>query len=370
VSVLLAGLAAVFDAALLGLVAARLWRSRHRGASLRLRLFAALAVSVLLGALATGLYAVAEDSSSLGFGPRLLSVAPKAFVLGSVLLAVAAAGAALAGRRLARSVERLADAAARIAEGERSACLPTAGDGDARRITHALATLRREVESRPYAAAFLRDAWHDLKTPLAAIRATVELLEDGALEDPEAARRFVGNVARSAAELDRMLGDLVTLARMETSTLARERTTQVSTLITSAIDRVAPLATARGVALERDVAPGLHWDRSLRCDPAALARALGNLLENAVDATPGGRVSVSFAGGARDAITVDVVNEPASVPREMRAALFQRAATAGKQKGTGLGLAIARAAVEAHGGRVSFVELGPPRVRVRVELPR
>jgi signal transduction histidine kinase len=368
--VILTCVAAAFDASLLGLVGTRLWRSRHRGASLRMRLFAALAAAVLLGALATGLYAVAEDGSSLGFGPRLLSVAPKAFVLASVLLAVAAAGAALAGRRLARSVEQLADAASRIAEGERSACLPSAGDGEARQITRALATLRREVESRPYAAAFLRDAWHDLKTPLAAIRASLELLEDGVPDDPEAARRFVGNVARSAAELDRMLGDLVTLARMETTTLAGERTTPVSALITSAIDRVAPLANARGVALERDVAPGLHWDRSVRCDPAALARALGNLLENAVDATPGGRVCVSFAGDARDAITVDVVNEPASVPSEMRDALFHRAATSGKARGSGLGLAIARAAVEAHGGNVSFVEMGPPRVRVRVELPR
>jgi signal transduction histidine kinase len=335
-----------------------------------MRLFAALAGSVLLGALATGLYAVAVDGSSLGLVARLLSVAPKAFVLASGLLAVAAAGAALAGHHLARPVERVADAAVRIAEGERTGCLPLATDRDARRITRALASLRREVESRPYAAAFLRDAWHDLKTPLAAIRASVELLEDGALDDPHAARRFVRNVARSAAELDRMLGDLVTLARMETSALSRERATPVSALITSAIDRVAPLASARGVALEREVAAGVHWDRSLRCDPAALARALGNLLENAVDATPGGRVSVSFDGGRRDAITVDVVNEPASIPREVRAALFQRAATAGKPKGTGLGLAIARAAVEAHGGRVSFVEMGPPRVRVRVELPR
>jgi signal transduction histidine kinase len=297
-------------------------------------------------------------------------VAPKAFALASVLLAVAAAGAALTGRRLARSVERLADAASRIAAGERTACLPSASDRDARRITRALATLRREVESRPYAAAFLRDAWHDLKTPLAASRASVELLEDGALEDPVAARRFVANVARSASELDRLLGDLVTLARMETASLAGERTTQVSALIGRAVDRVAPLASARGVALEADAAHGPLGERSVRCDPAALARAFGNLLENAVDATPGGRVSVSLDGAARHAVVVDVVNEPASVPREMRAALFQVAATSGKRKGSGLGLAIARAAVEAHGGRVHFVEMGPPRVRVRVELPR
>jgi signal transduction histidine kinase len=226
------------------------------------------------------------------------------------------------------------------------------------------------VDDRPYAAAFLRDAWHDLKTPLSAIRASVELLEDGALEDPLAARRFVSSIARSSAELDRMLGDLVTLARMETATLAVERTTSVGSLIAEAVDRVAPLATARGVALQTDLGTGRPAERSVRCDPAAIARALRNLLENAVDASPGGRVSVSFEGAAPGPLRVDVVNEPARVPREARESLFQRGRPGGKPGSTGLGLAIARAAVEAHGGRVRFLEMGPPRVRVRVELPR
>ncbi|MGH7296443.1 MAG: hypothetical protein ACRELB_16005, partial [Polyangiaceae bacterium] len=164
-------LAALLDVALGAIVGSQLWRSRHRGASLRLRLFAALAAAVLLGALATGLYAVAVDRATIGFVPRLGSLAPKAFVLASLLLMVAAGGASLAGRRLARSVEQLADAASRIAEGQRATLVPVARDDDGRRIARALSTLRREVESRPYAAAFLRDAWHDLKTPLAAIQA-------------------------------------------------------------------------------------------------------------------------------------------------------------------------------------------------------
>jgi signal transduction histidine kinase len=364
-------LAALIDVVLAALVTGRLWRARHRGASLCMRLFAALAAAVLLGALVTGLYAVLVDPSSLGFAARLLSVAPKAFVLGSMLLAVAAGGAALAGRRLARPVEELADAAGRIADGDRNAILPRAPDRDGRRIARALHTLRREVDDRPYAAAFLRDAWHDLKTPLAAIRASVEVLEDGALDDREAARRFVGNIARSSAELDRMLCDLVTLARLETAVLGTERQTRLGALVASAVERVAPLATARGVVLEADLgAREMAGDGLVRCDATALGRALGNLLENAVDATPRGRVSVSFDAAPRGPIWVDVVNEPASVPREIRSSLFQRATTAGKAKGSGLGLAIARAAVEAHGGRVHFVEMGPPRVRVRVELPR
>lgn len=361
-------LAAALDAALLALVGSRLWRSRHRGASLRMRLFAALAAAVLLGALAAGLYAVLVDTSSIGFVPRLLSVAPKAFVLASALLAVAAAGAAVVGRRLARSVEQLAEAASRIAEGERAVCLPSAPDADARRIARALSTLRREVAGRPYAAAFLRDAWHDLKTPLAAIRASVELLEDGALDDPPAARRFLGNVARAAADLDTMLADLVTLARLETGGLA-ERPTAFASVVTGALDRVAPLAAARAVTVAADLGTGGSPQR-LRCDAAALTRAISNLLENAVQASPGGRVQVSLAQATEGAVSLDLVNEPASVPPSVRSALFERCVTARPHSGSGLGLAIARAAIEAHGGRVRFVEMGPPRVRVRVELPR
>jgi signal transduction histidine kinase len=342
--------------------------------STRVHLFAALAASVLLGALATGLYAVALDARTIGFVPRLASVAPKAFVLASGLLLVAAGGAALAGRRLARPAEELAEAAGRIAEGLPWTPMPRTRNGEAVRIARALVSLRSEVASRPYAAAFLRDAWHDLKTPLAAIRATLEVLEDGAVDDPVAARRFLSNLSRAADDLDRKLGDLVTLARLETASVD-ERTASLADVIGQAIEQVAPLAAARGVAL-REV--GGEATSRVRCDASAIGRALSNLLENAVDATPGGGaggVSVSVDAHGKDAVFVDVINEPACVPREVRGHLFERAVTARRPgsdrgRGTGLGLAIARAAVEAHGGRVTFVEMGPPRVRVRVELPR
>ena len=331
-----------------------------------MRLFAALAASVLLGALATGLYAVAEDGSSLGFVARLLSVAPKALRAGERAARGRRGGAALAGRRLARSVERLADAAARIAEGERGASLPSAGDRDARRITRALATLRREVESRPYAAAFLRDAWHDLKTPLAAIRASVEVLEDGALDDPEAARRFVGNLARSAAELDCMLGDSVTLARMETGTLAgalhRGRRPGHERRGPRRPPRDGARRGARG-----GHGPGPRAERALRSGggrPRARQPPRERRRRHA-----GRRVSSpSAALRATGSSSTWSTSPPWS--RASSAVALPAPTTSGKGKGSGLGLAIARAAVEAHGGSVHFVELGPPRVRVRVELPR
>ncbi len=359
-------IAGVVLAALVVFVGARIARSRRKGGSLRIRIFAALACAGLAGAFATGLYAVAEEHETIGFAARLVSVAPKALLLASVLLPVAAAVAAIVGRTLARPVEELADAASRIAQGEHAARLPHVADRDERRIAGAIATLRREVLNQPYATAFLRDACHDLKTPLAAIRATVEILEDGALDDPEAARRFVGNVSRATAQLEKTLGDLSTLARFETATIGDEKRLTIGAIVRAAALRVQPIADAHGVRVET---PPNAPDPAVRGNAAALERALGNLLENAVDASAGGEVSVSLREAA-SGVVLDVTNEPAFVPRDIQDRLFERAVTSRAGKGTGLGLAIARAAVEAHGGTIRFVELGPPRVRVRVELPR
>lgn len=356
---------ALSDLALIGFAAHRAWRSRREGTSLRLRIFAALAVSTLMGALFTGVYAVAEEAWRTGVQPVAARIAPKAFLLSSALLVLAAAGAALVGWFLSRSVEEITESAARIAEGELDAHLPRGRGREMRRLSRALASMRRELEGRPYAAAFLRDAWHDLKTPAAAVKATVEVLEDGAVDDPEAARRFLANLRRSSEQLEHTLDDLVTLARLETATLAEERVESVAQLTRTALDHVRPLAEAKGVTMTIEGAA----DAPLRCDPEAVSRALANLLDNAVKATPGGRVGVTVAEDA-GAVTVEITNEPAEVPADMRDRLFQRAATSRKGSGSGLGLAITRAAVQAHGGVVRFVELGPPRVRVRVELPR
>lgn len=365
-------LAAALDLALVGYVASRLVRSRHEGISLRLRAFFALAAAMLVGALLTGGYAESDTIVALGLRAFFARAAPKAFVVGSVLLWFAAGAAAVVGRTLTRSIERLTLAATRIADGEATASLPRGHEREARQLARALSSLRRELESKPYAASFLRDAWHDLKTPVAAIQATIELLEDGALDDPAASRRFLGNLRRSSDQLARTLGDLVTLARLETATLAPDESTTVGALLHDALAEVAPLAEAQRVALPLDVAREPERFRAkgrVRCDPAALGRALTNLLENAVAASPGGAVALAIEESP-EGVVVELANEPAEVPAEIRGRLFERTATARKSGGSGLGLAIARAAIEAHGGRVRFVELGPPRVTVRVELPR
>jgi signal transduction histidine kinase len=366
--------AALADASLLAFLAVRAYRSRHDGPSLRLRIFFSLATATLVGALFTGTYAVAEDAVLTGVTPVAERIAPKAFLLGSALLVLSAAGAAEVGRRLARSVEDLTAAASRIASGELDTKLPRGSGREARDLSRALASMRRELEGRPYAAAFLRDAWHDLKTPAAAIKATIEILEDGAMDDPATAKRFLANLHRSADQLEHTLQDLVTLARFETVTLGPDRTVSIGALVDHALADVRPLADAKNVALSRGQRdPDLAWDAtpSVRGDEASLTRALTNLVENAVNATSGGtvRVEVGALAPRGGGVVLDIVNSPSQVPAEVRDRLFERAATSRRGAGSGLGLAIARAAIQAHGGRIRFVELGPPTVRLRVELP-
>jgi signal transduction histidine kinase len=336
-----------------------------------LRLFLALAGAAFAGALATGVFAVLVDPAAIGFAARAGSVAPKAVALACGLLPMLGFGAAALGRALARPVEDVADAAVRIAQGEALATLHTGGAVEARRISLALGSLRREIDRGPCTAAVLRDAWHDLRGALAAVRASLELLEDGGLP-PGDAERFTANAARAAEELDRRLEALVTLSRFETAALATHAPASVHGLVLDAVERARPLADARHVHLSTALRAAGPSSDHVVCDGSALARAISNLIENACAATPGGSIHVMCDGGARDCIVVDIVNEPAQVPAAVRPLLFGRfpASRCCEGRGTGLGLAIARAAIEAHGGSVRFAEWGPPRVRVRVELPR
>ena len=199
---------------------------------------------------------------------------------------------------------------------------------------------------------FVGDASHELKTPVAAIRAAAETMERALADDPAAAARFATRVRQDAVRLSGIVSDLLDLSRLETepSSLTPVRLDHV---VQEEIERVRAQAEEAGVAVNSQSRP-VTVPGSTK-DLALLAR---NLLENAVRYTPrGGRISVEVAGDDGHA-TLSVQDTGIGIPSRDLPRIFERfyrvdRARSRETGGTGLGLSIARHVVERHGGRIA-----------------
>ncbi len=197
---------------------------------------------------------------------------------------------------------------------------------------------------------------HDLRTPLAGIRALAESLEDGAVADPHAAH---GRIVREVDRMDAMVDDIAELSRLHGAAGARVEPAALDDVVSDAVATVAPLAAAAGVeVLARDLS-GAVVDLDVR----ATTRAVTNLLRNAVQHTPaGGRVEV----GTRvrgDRAEVAVADGCGGIPGGDLGLVFEpgwRGDPSRSGRGMGLGLAIAREVARGHGGdaRVENLEDG------------
>jgi len=201
-------------------------------------------------------------------------------------------------------------------------------------------------------------AWvsHDLRTPLAGIRAMTEALEDGIVDDPETVRRYLSTLRVEADRLAGLVNDLFELSRIHAGALrlALERVS-LTDLVSDALAAAGPVASAKGIRLEgrMDGAP------ELEASPPELARVLRNLLDNAIRETPpGGEISVE-AGSDNGQVFITVSDSCGGIPEQDLPRVFdpafrgETARTPTGDGGTGLGLAIARGLVEAHAGELS-----------------
>jgi signal transduction histidine kinase len=293
---------------------------------------------------------------------RLLTdFAPTVLVISLVLGAAAAISAAWIGRSIAAPIEALSDFSERVSRGEQGAQPPPEAWGrEVMRLTRSIDSMRRQLEGRPFAEMFAADLSHELKNPVAAIRASAEVLEEGALAEPEQARRFVGRIREAVGRIERLLGDLLRLARMEAGGLEELETLQLAELVRATLETLP--ARAR-VTLAETAEVRVQGERNW------LGRAVGNLLDNAlIHSTPGSSVEVSIL--ARDGQGWIVVKNVGQVPRYVRDNIFRRFVTTRQDKGgTGLGLAIVRAVAEAHGGQAQLQEAGPPHVVFTLTVP-
>ncbi|WP_212647489.1 sensor histidine kinase [Microbacterium sp. JB110] len=215
-------------------------------------------------------------------------------------------------------------------------------------------------------------AWisHDLRTPLAGIRAVTEALEDGMVDDPVESVRII----RSRVDtVNRMVDDLFQLSKLESGTMRLSREAVVLLdLVSDAVVDVQATAAERGIRIRQSgIDSHLVW-----ADPRELTRAIGNLLANGVRHAPArSEIVVSAHTLGDERLVVSVLDHGSGVSSEDLGRMFDvgwRANTARSAEqeaaGAGLGLAIVRGIVEAHGGEVGAENLDDG-FRMTVVLP-
>ena len=278
--------------------------------------------------------------------------------------------ALLVGRRVSRSSRLLLSAVHDVgrsgAYAAPGAVLPAelAGLSDALVQAHGRLAQARDRERALEASRRELVAWvsHDLRTPLAGLRAMAEALEDGVVSDRPTVARYHTQIRKETDRLTLMIDDLFELSRIHAGALRLvKRQVELRDLIGEALTSAEPLARAKGVELRAyaEASP------PVLVDTAEVGRALRNLLTNAIRHTPAhGAVEVVGDEGSGMA-RVRVSDSCGGIPAEHLPRVFdvafrgQPARTPGPDEGAGLGLSIARGIVEAHAGRIGVRNVGP-----------
>jgi signal transduction histidine kinase len=275
------------------------------------------------------------------------------------LLGVAAASASTAliaalvlGNTIASRVRSLEDAAARLAAGELTARAPSDGPREVARVGASFNEMAGNIE-RLFDARRQLVAWssHDLRTPVAAIRAMLEAIEDGLAEPAD----YLDALSDQVATLGTLIEDLFELAQIDAGALTLElREITLDDLLASWVHGLEAEARSKHVRLELTVAGKLP---KVRCAPEQVQRVVLNLLTNALRHTPADGSVVVSARAAENDLEVLVADTGEGLTDDAQTRMFDRfwrADPARARNGgrAGLGLAIAHGLIEAQGGRI------------------
>ncbi len=296
-------------------------------------------------------------------------------LLATVLLVFACGIAMALGYFLSSTLTdriRLLDRAAQsIASGDFEARTPIQGRDEiaalAVSFNRMAEQLQQAAEKQRQVETLRRDliAWvsHDLQTPLASIRAIVEALADGMVEDADTTQRYLRTVQKDIGALSELIDDLFQMAQLDAGGLPLQcEVNSLSDLISDTLESFSELASRQDVSLEGSLAPGTD---PLYMDVQRIGRVLSNLISNALRHTPpGGSVQVQARPEGQE-VLVEVRDSGEGIQPEDLPFVFERFYRGEKSRnratgGAGLGLAIAKGIIEAHGGRI-WVESQPGR---------
>ena len=221
---------------------------------------------------------------------------------------------------------------------------------------------------------FVANVSHELKTPVTSIKGFAETLADGAIDDPDAGRRFLRIIAGQADRLNSIIEDLLALSSLERGAEGRDVALQEARLadvLAVAAEVCAAKADAKRIAVTVDCPDELYAE----INPPLLEQAVVNLLDNAIKYSPEDTgVAVSADQTERETV-ITVGDQGVGISREHLPRLFERFYRVDKARsrdlgGTGLGLAIVKHIAQVHGGSVSVDSLVGRGSTFRIHLPR
>jgi len=219
---------------------------------------------------------------------------------------------------------------------------------------------------------FVATVSHELRTPLTSMMGFLEMIREGEAGDlNEEQQRFLAIVYRSSERLQRLVGDLLFVARLDANGLQLQfGEARLDDIVRDAVESSGALARSREVSLlaEVDDMPPVSGDKE------RLSQLIGNLISNALKFTPAGGHVVARAFVDSGRAVVEIADTGIGIPPAEQSRLFQRffrSSTATEQAipGTGLGLVISRAIAEAHGGTIDVTSLPGEGTTFRVEIP-
>ena len=272
-----------------------------------------------------------------------------------------------------RSAERLYAHVAAVADGKKRAALSSDEDSMVGELTNAtqaaLDRLARELESRAAAEdrlrAFLGEAGHELRTPLAIAVGYVGILKRGAIGDAKLAERIVDDISTEHERLQRLVERILQLARLDAVPAEEGAVCDAVGVVYEAISLVRPLEPSRTFDVE---APATA-SAAIAADD--LRDAMRNLLENAMRYAPGEPIGIRIQSGGEILIRVsDAGPGMDAFTAEHAFDRFFRGADRGSVPGSGLGLAIVRRLAERAGGSVSLESAPGKGTTVEVRVPR
>jgi signal transduction histidine kinase len=268
---------------------------------------------------------------------------------------------------MARRIEEVRRGTERLAGGELGAELAVGGNDEVSQLAAGFnrmarmleAAAEREHEMERARRELVASVSHDLRTPLAAVRALIEAVADGIAEDPGTKERYLASAQSELAQLGRLVDDLFELAQIDAGVLRLElEKASLYDLVSDTLASFRPQAERKGVRLVGEVAGGAD---PVLMSPSRIQRVLHNLLSNALRHTPADGTIAVRAEPDGEVVRVEVTDTGEGIAPEDLPRVFERSyrgETARTRReaddpGAGLGLAIARGLVEAHGGHIS-----------------